>query len=104
MKRYNDRELYRMDGVSSVCIFFKESNTIHSIDPSKLAWRLEEEDERGEVLTLQEIGDQVKKLVGGYMPPLYVWWDSPLEGEIYQTGNYPGDDSWILLGTTRGYA
>ena len=107
MERYNDKLVPRMDGVSSDCIFVKDICSIYSIPPGMLKWHTDDPSgfyESGEYLSLQEIGEQVRKLYGGHMLPLYVWVDSPMHGEIYQTGNYPGDDSWTLLGQTKGYA
>lgn len=102
MERFNDMAVYRNDGIEYACVFTKDINSISSIDPDKLDWHKDAEDV--EYLTLQEIGDQVYILSGGIMPVLYVWVEGPLRGEIYQTGNYPGCDDWILYGKTNGYA
>ena len=102
MKRFNDMVVYRFGGMKSARVFTTDINSIESIDPDKLNWHKDDED--GEYLTLQEIGDQVRALSGGIMHVLYVWVEGPLHGEIYQTGNYHGCDAWILHGKTNGYA
>ena len=107
MERLNDTIIFRMDGASSACIFLKEACSIQTIPSEKFKWHCDdggEFEELGDYLTLQEIGDQVREMFRGHTPVLYVWVDHPLRGEIYQTGNYPGDDAWILHGETKGYA
>lgn len=57
--------------------------------------------EEHEVLTLQDISNQLEK--SNHRNVITVWVESPLEGTIYQFGNYH-DNQWHEHGTTRGYA
>lgn len=108
MDRYNDLVVYKSDaGGGDVCIFFKDINSITSVNVDLLDWRVDSAGSYipdSEFLTLQEIGDQVRKLNLSDDDVIFVWVETAFEGQIYQTGNYPGDDSWILHGTTQGYA
>lgn len=116
MDRFNDYVVYKNDnGCEVTCIFFKGINTITSVPVERLEWLSDENEVGSECshhLTLQEIGDQVKALrleeelcsEEDRIGVIYVWVETPLEGHIYQTGNNSGDDSWVLYGTTRGYA
>lgn len=99
MERCNDTVIFIFDGMNSACIFTKNINSIETIPVEKLKWHEDEDD--GKYLTLQEIGEQVRSLCDD--PVIYVWVDTPLEGVIYQTGNYQTDD-WIEHGKTMGYA
>ena len=100
MERCNDTVIYLFDGIGTACIFTKGTNSVETIPAENLEWH-ENEDE-GKYLTLQEIGEQVRSIIDD--PVIYVWVDTPLQGVIYQTGNYHGSDAWIKHGTTMGYA
>lgn len=52
-------------------------------------------------LSLGEIASQLKNL--GHQDVYYVWQDTPLQGRIYQYGNYD-PESWIVYGRTQGFA
>ena len=54
-----------------------------------------------ETLTLTEIYEQARELVGEKILTVFV--DEPLKGTIYQCGNYK-DGQWVKYGETRGYA
>lgn len=99
----NDMVIKRYDGGYSACVFTRDANSITSIDLNQLNWHDVNEYSDG-WLTLQEIGNQVKALYGGNMPALYVWYEGPFRGTIYQTGNYSDSDDWVLHGETQGYA
>lgn len=110
MHKFNDLRVYRnANGVETTCIFFKDINSITSVPVDSFKWHTDDgedefERENNSWLTLQEIGEQVRALKLSDFNVIYVWVDTPLEGYIYQTGNYPGDTSWVLHATTRGYA
>ena len=102
-ERFDDLTVYKLNQIgSSVCIFTMDVNTITTIPVDRFKWNIDMCCE--ECLTLRAIGEQAKRIFGGTLRPLYVWVDGPLHGEIYQTGNYRDDDSWVLHGRTKGYA
>ena len=57
-------------------------------------------------LTLSEIYEQVSKLeiMKGGLRIITVFQEGPLDGDIYQCGNYSEADKWVQIGTLRGYA
>jgi hypothetical protein len=71
-----------------------------------LPWK--ESDEPGEYgrtleyVTLGAIREAL--LPEGIQAVVTVWYEDLLCGEIYQTGNYPGESAWRLHGMTQGYA
>lgn len=71
-------------------------------DQNKLEWKKEEQLEGAEYLTLDDIAEQITKLIGG-RTTIIVWVESALHGEIYQWGNY-SDQAWYKHGDTKGYA
>ncbi len=53
-------------------------------------------------LSLESIEHQLFNL--GYRPVIYVWVETPLEGVIYEFGNYSTNFGWAIHGHTKGYA
>ena len=73
-----------------------------TIDANTLKWHEENYEEFGErYITLGEIYRQLLKK--GYTGTIYVWEETPLEGTIYQCGNYE-QGQWMEHGKTKGYA
>lgn len=77
----------------------------------KLKWRtVEEEHEWGyEILTLDEIYEQVKEMqpveYRNQIPFIRVYYESGLWGVILEVGNYEEyGKQWIVHGVTKGYA
>ena len=89
--------------ISGVTIIATSNGKNELVDPLKLTWHIMEftEVDKEERLTLKEISQQLLRL--GYKSVLYVWEETPLEGTIYQYGNYE-DRSWVIHGTTKGFA
>lgn len=98
---FGERTIFLNDGFSSACIFTRNIEQLIPIDPTQLCWN--EDSERGKYLTLNQIRDQVRALED-CPSVLYVWEESGLSGNIYQTGNNPEKDVWEKHGTTKGYA
>ena len=68
-----------------------------------LKWRKDEDFTADEVLTLDEIKDQIKEAYGDFdVPIITVYVDDPFCGQIYTYGNH--GDFWELTGETGGYA
>lgn len=98
-EKMDDRtRIYRDDRNTIVSLFFKEQNLIIAIPGYRIDWRHE-----GDVdtLTLGEIRDQVRKRTTSWT--LYVWVQWSTGGEIYCTGNVPGETCWRRCGITGGY-
>jgi hypothetical protein len=57
----------------------------------------------GDYLTLDEIRDQIWEKMGCH-DIIEILEESPLQGVIHLTGNYPESNYWYKHGTTRGYA
>ena len=94
-----DTLIYRFDGVTATGIY------IGSLDDLRLvAVRWRKDPEAGEYginpdcLTLGEIAEQLEQY--GLITVIV---DSPLEGVIYQHGNY-SDGEWYEIGQLCGYA
>lgn len=98
-EKMDDRTtIYRNDGVHSVSVFLKILGTVSPVPGNVLKWHHEGDCER---LTLGEIRDQVRQHIEW---PIYVWMEGPTGGEIYCTGNHPGETCWRRCGITGGYA
>ena len=79
------------------------STTIrHKFQDLKIKWRLHQGEE---ILTLNEILEQVKKMTYPSTTPfIEVRYESALWGVIFQIGNYGNNDkTWIVHGITKGY-
>ena len=73
------------------------------VEPGSLPWKMS--DEPGEYGQFDEyitLGDIREKL--GKDKVITVWYEGPLYGEIFETGNYPNETAWRLHGQTQGYA
>ncbi|MEK5068088.1 hypothetical protein [Sporosarcina sp. FSL K6-1508] len=68
----------------------------HVVDADRLKWH--EGDEGIEMLTLNEISDQINT-----EGVIYVWTELGLSGKIYQYGNYE-EIGWCVHGKTKGYS
>ena len=100
-EKMDDRTtIYRNDGVYSVSVFLRLLGEVSPIQRDILKWHREGDLER---LTLGEIREQVRKAVK-WPVPIYVWVEGPTGGEIYCTGNHPGETCWRRCGITGGYA
>ena len=98
-----DREIDRYTDNIIIIAHKRHGRTDHVmkvlVDPEELDWR--ENEKMPIILTLREIGEQLLAL--GYEPPFYVWEEGPLEGTIYQYGNYD-PPQWLEHGQTKGFA
>lgn len=76
----------------------------HGVSNLDIKWRAE--DIEVDVLTLDEILEQVKKVIPNNRTPyIKVEYESGLWGVIFQVGNYKEKgDTWIVHGVTKGYA
>lgn len=96
-----DTLLYRFDGTGSVSAY---EGPPWSLRKCKLKWRVDPEmhlEEYGicpDVLTLDEIRAQHPK---GH---IRVFIDTPFWSEVWEIGNYPGSDHWIVAMKGIGYA
>ena len=88
-----------MDTVGSAAVYI---GSMACLQPVKVKTRVVGECDGTaiEELTLKEIADQVLKEHGFHI--ITVITDRPLEGEIYEYGNY--GDYWIMKGHHMGYA
>lgn len=97
---HGGKVFYRGDDIFYV--FVSSLHGMDQVDPNTLPWKkLDEPSMYGgpeEYITL----DDIRKALEGRI--ITVWTESPLHGEIYQTGNYPGETDWRLFGQLMGYA
>lgn len=99
-EKIDDRTtIYRNDGVHIVSVFIKPPSRVSPVPEDVLQWNKGEDGT--EHLTLGEIRDQVREVVGW---PIFIWAEGPTGGEIYCTGNYPSETCWRRHGITGGYA
>ena len=94
-----DTTITIMDTVGSAAVYI---GSMACLQPVKVKTRVVGEcgDTAIEELTLKEIADQVLKEHGFHI--ITVITDGPLDGEIYEYGNY--GDYWIKKGEHMGYA
>ena len=99
-EKIDDRTtIIRNDGVNIVSVFIRPLSRVSPVPEDVLQWH--KVDDGTEHLTLGEIRDQVREVVGW---PIFVWAECPTGGEIYCTGNYPDETWWGRCGFTGGYA
>ncbi len=99
-EKIDDRTtIIRNDGVNIVSVFIRPLSRVSPVPEDVLQWH--KDDDGTEHLTLGEIRDQVREVVGW---PIFVWAECPTGGEIYCTGNYPDETCWRRRGITGGYA
>ena len=106
----NDVEICRDDPTTIVRIFMGH-DILRSFQFTDFEWReYDGEDAEpmtecfGGYLTLEDIGDQIRMMLkSAHVGVIYVWVEHPLDGVIYQYGNY-SDDIWRKHGKTNGYA
>lgn len=100
---WNDKNIVKWDSVGVAAVYIGGVCELQNVT-DKLRWRSEDDQEYGyhaECLTLREIYEQLKEIYPHAI--ITVFQNSPLNGEIYQCGNYK-DGQWIEHGTTKGYA
>lgn len=99
---WNTYEAYKFDGISTTTVYKGGFGHLVNIT-DQLAWHKDSEHigEYGmeiEFLELHEISDQINS-----MGIVTVIEEGPMKTNIFQWGNYPGDN-WINLGSVMGYA
>lgn len=98
-EKMDDRTtIYRNDGVNIASVFIKPLSRVSPVPEDLLQWH--KHHDGYECLTLGEIREQVSQAIGW---PIFVWVECPTGGEIYCTGNYPGETCWRRCGITGGY-
>lgn len=93
-------EICEFDGVSAVGVYVGTLDALQRVN-RQLRWRVDEEGSKMcrdpyRVLTLKEIQEQIPYHL------ITVIDNGPMHGEIYQCGNYSGNDWWII-GELNGY-
>ena len=89
-------------GENIIRVFVSKGLTgIEMLDSAVLPWQRCEKSADGPE-TFVTLGD-IRELLGS-RKIITVWVDGPLHGEVYQTGNYPGEKDWRLYGQLMGYA
>lgn len=96
-----DWEVCEFDGVSATGVYVGTMDALYRVN-DRLKWRVDEEGsimcyDPYRVLTLKEIQEQIPHRL------ITVIDNGPMHGEIYQCGNYSGNDWWII-GELDGYA
>lgn len=99
---FQDLEVVRFDSVNCTSVYLGGFEHLDRVT-DKLNWHtefVEGLDMDVSTLTLTEIYEQLKRMSSRIIT---VFVDSPLEGVIYQCGNYE-EGKWVKIGTTKGYA
>lgn len=94
------------DGTGYTGIYEGTFDNLTPFNKELLTWHKDEEFSKVtgvdmSYLTLAEISKQLEEML--YKGMLIIFVNNPLQGTIYQMGNY-GNYEWSIAGTLRGYA